>query len=128
MRVLIVDDNAVNRRLPEIIMTQLGHQTQQADNGKTALEMLRSNPVDCVLLDISMPEMSGEEVCRAVRQDDALKHLYIIAYTAHAMSEERSAIMVHGFDDLLIKPVSKASMVSAMKVAEQAVKHRSTGA
>lgn len=120
MNFLIVDDNAINRRLPEIMLTQLGHTCLQAADGAQALEMLQRHPVDCVLLDISMPGMTGNEVCRQIRADAALAGCYVIAYTAHAMPDERARIMAAGFDDLLLKPISKDALGQALTRANTA--------
>lgn len=116
MHVLIVDDNQINRVLPTAILKKEGHTVAEAASGEQALTWLAENRPDCVLLDISMPGMSGEEVCRRIRSDllDRLQGLRVIAYTAHAMPEERERIMNSGFDDLLIKPISRASLLAVL--------------
>lgn len=116
MHVLIVDDNQINRVLPAAILKKEGHVVAEAASGEQALSWLAENRPDCVLLDISMPGMSGEEVCRRIRGELAasLAGLRVIAYTAHAMPEERERIMNAGFDDLLIKPISRAALLAAV--------------
>lgn len=106
MRVLIVDDNTVNRKVAVSMLTRLGWQTEEADCGEAALIRLRDVEVDAILLDISMPGISGEDVCRALRSDERTRLLRIVAYTAHAMETEKAKIMSAGFDAILIKPVS----------------------
>lgn len=107
---LVVDDNQLNSRLAQTILQRLGWQARVVDGGPQALEALREDRYDLVLLDLRMPRMSGEEVCRAIRGDLGLNDLPVVAYTAHGMPEERSRIMARGFDGLLIKPISFADV------------------
>lgn len=109
-RALVVDDNQLNSRLAQSILQRLGWQAHIVDGGSEALEALREDRFDLVLLDLRMPRMSGDEVCRAIRGELGLSDLPVVAYTAHGMSEERDRIMAHGFDDLLVKPISFADM------------------
>ena len=109
--VLVVDDNAVNRKLAAALLKRRGMQVNEADSGGSALEMLQSNSYDTVLLDISMPVMDGKEVCRIIRSTPHLATLRVIAYTAHAMESERQSIMAAGFDDLLVKPISSQDLL-----------------
>ena len=79
----------------------------EVDGGLAALAWLRTHPpVDLVLLDISMPDMSGEEVCKRLRADPAYAALKIIAYTAHAGPHDVERFLANGFDAALIKPIS----------------------
>lgn len=111
-KILVVDDNAVNRKLACAMLKKQGWDTAEADGGQQALDRLSADTFEAVLLDISMPGMNGEEVCRAIRADQRLQHLKVIAYTAHALESEKSRIMSAGFDDILIKPVSMDMMKS----------------
>lgn len=104
--VLVVDDNAVNRKLAVALLKRRSFNAQEASGGQQALDMLQASHFDVVLLDISMPLMDGKEVCRIIRSQPALSHVRVIAYTAHAMASERQSIMAAGFDDLLVKPIS----------------------
>ena len=79
--------------------------------------MLAAKTYDCVLLDISMPEMSGEEVCKRIRADARLAGLRVIAYTAHTMKDEQQQILAAGFDALLIKPINKAVLLETINAA-----------
>ncbi|MFZ4537143.1 response regulator [Propionivibrio sp.] len=105
--VLVVDDVMVNRRLAVAIFHKLGWQCSEVDGGNAALNWLRSNPaVDLVLLDIRMPDLNGEEVCRELRSDPAFATLPIVAYTAHAMQMDIDRFLANGFNEVLIKPIS----------------------
>jgi CheY-like chemotaxis protein len=112
--VLIVDDNAVNRKLAAALLKRRGIQVEEAESGVLALEMLQLNRYDTVLLDISMPVMDGKEVCRMIRSTPNLAALRVVAYTAHAMESERQSIMAAGFDDLLVKPISAQDLLRAV--------------
>lgn len=114
MRVLIVDDHSANRQLPAAILRRMGCEITEAASGEDALAHLAEREFDCVLLDISMPGLSGEEVCERIRKDPHLRHLRVIAYTAHAMNSDESRIMQAGFDHLLVKPISRASLLAAV--------------
>jgi two-component system chemotaxis response regulator CheY len=112
--VLVVDDNAVNRKLAVALLKRRGMFVQEADGGAVALEMLRQERFDAVLLDISMPVMDGKEVCRIIRADPNWSTLWVVAYTAHAMESERQSIMAAGFDDLLVKPISAQDLLRVL--------------
>lgn len=113
--ILLVDDNSLNRRLVIAILTGLPLTVVQWDNGYDALDYLVSNGkcVDLVLLDIGMPGMSGTDICTTVRSspDPHLRNLPMIAYTAHAMQHERELYLRVGFNDVLVKPVTKNDLL-----------------
>lgn len=113
-KVLVVDDNAINRRLAIAFLSRLGLQAQEAEDGPTALERLRAGSFDIVLLDISMPGMSGEEVLAVLRADTRFSGLPVIAYTAHALPDEKQRLLDAGFDELLIKPITFKAVEDAL--------------
>ena len=113
-KVLVIDDNAVNRKLASAMLKKRGWETAEADCGLDGLASLDAASFDAVLLDISMPGMNGEEVCRAIRANEKTSHLRVIAYTAHALESERERIMSAGFDDILVKPVSMDMLKSKL--------------
>ncbi len=112
--VLVVDDNAVNRKLAAALLKRRGMRVDEAESGGSALEKLQSHRYDAVLLDISMPVMDGKEVCRLISGTPELAALRVIAYTAHAMESERQSIMSAGFDDLLLKPISGQDLLRVL--------------
>ncbi len=113
-KVLVVDDNVVNRKLAVALLKRRSMHVEEADGGNLALEMLRVGQFDSVLLDISMPVMDGKEVCQIIRSTPELAALRVIAYTAHAMASERQSIMAAGFDDLLVKPISGQDLLRVL--------------
>lgn len=104
---LVVDDVSVNRQLAVAFLARLGWSVADADGGKKALEWLGQNPsVDLVLLDIGMPDVSGEDVCRTLRSDPQFAQLAVVAYTAHALPGDVERFLSNGFNAILIKPIS----------------------
>lgn len=106
-QVLIVDDVLVNRKLAVAIFKKLGWQSTDVDGGNAAIDWLGVNPAtDLVLLDIRMPDLNGEDVCRQLRANPAFAALQIVAYTAHAMQVDIDRFLANGFNAVLIKPIS----------------------
>lgn len=106
-RVLVVDDVMLNRKLAIAFLSRMGWQTFEVDGGLPALDWLARNPaVDLLMLDISMPDLNGEAVCHQLRANPAFAGLKIVAYTAHASSEDSKRFLDNGFDAVLIKPIS----------------------
>jgi CheY-like chemotaxis protein len=103
---LVVDDNQLNSKLVAAYLRKLGWTTQIVEAGEAALKTLQDQRFDMVLLDLRMPQLSGEQVCRHIREELKQSALHIVAYTAHGMPEERERMLAAGFSDLLIKPIS----------------------
>ena len=114
MRILVVDDQVINRRLPAALLSKAGCEIVEAENGDQALALLAREQFNCVLLDISMPGISGDEVCRRIRQDESLAGLRVVAYTAHAMFGDQERILDAGFDLIINKPINRAVLFEAV--------------
>lgn len=104
---LVVDDHPTNRLLAQALLRKLGWTPHEADCGKAAITLAATLHPRLVLLDISMPGLSGEETCARLRQSANGTAMHIIAYTAHAFPEERERFLAAGFDDILVKPISR---------------------
>src|SRR5262249_9697446 len=91
--VLIVDDDAVNRRMAHALFQKLGWCAETVDSGAGALRHLATQRYDLLLLDISMPGMNGMDVCQRIRADQRLRALRVIAYTAHALLEQQRGFL-----------------------------------
>jgi len=113
-RILVVDDNAINRKLALALLKKRGWTASEVDSGTAALERLTTEDFDGVLLDIRMPGMDGEEVCRRIRANPALAGLRLIAYTAHAMESEIQRFIDTGFDRVLIKPITMQNLQAVL--------------
>jgi len=105
MKVLIVDDFATMRRILKNIMKQIGFSDiTEADNGKNALKILKSQEIDLILCDWNMPEMAGIEVLNTVRGDDELKNTPFIMVTAEAQKENILEAVKAGVSSYVVKP------------------------
>jgi len=114
-RALVVDDVMLNRKLATAFFNRMGWQTTEAEGGQAALAWLADQPrVDLMLLDISMPDLCGEEVCRQLRTNPAWAALKIVAYTAHAGQADIDRFLANGFDAVLIKPISLQRMTEVV--------------
>lgn len=115
-RILVVDDNAVNRRLVQALLHPLGHELEYATTGREALEMISRNDFDVVLMDLQMPEMDGLEATRTIRaaEHDTNRHLKIIAMTANVMHGDRERCLAVGMDHFVGKPIRAQELLSAI--------------
>lgn len=111
---LVVDDHMTNRLLAAAMLKKLGWTTHEADCGEAAVQRFASEPYQLVLLDISMPGLSGEETCTQLRQLAGGASAIIIAYTAHAFPEERARFLEVGFNDILVKPISRQQLETVL--------------
>ncbi|XLY87506.1 7TM diverse intracellular signaling domain-containing protein [Ectopseudomonas mendocina] len=103
--VLIVEDNAINQLVTRGMLLKLGYRVRTADNGAEALELLRGETVDAVLLDCQMPVMDGFATCRAIRALPGCADVPVLAITAHSHSGDRERCLAAGMSDYLAKPV-----------------------
>jgi PAS domain S-box-containing protein len=108
LRVLLVEDNPVNRKLASRLLEKRGHEVIQANDGQLALSLLETESFDLVLMDMQMPRMDGLSATQAIRAREQVtgKHIPIIAMTAHAMVEDRNRCLEAGMDDHIAKPIS----------------------
>lgn len=109
--VLIVDDNEQNRELLEAFLEGVADRTRCAADGSAALEMVKQDPPDLILLDIMMPRMSGFQVCEALRADPATKGIPVIVVTALSEIGDVERAMDAGADDFLTKPVNRQELL-----------------
>lgn len=113
-RVLIVEDNAMNRELMDYLLRAFGFETLTAVDGRIGLDIARREPLDLILCDIQMPVMDGIEFARQAKADPALRHVPLIAVTALAMVGDRERVMGHGFDGYIAKPIEPQGFIDAI--------------
>ncbi len=116
-RVLIVEDNIVNRMVAEKLLSSLGVATETAEHGGICLDILKQHTFDAILMDKHMPVMDGVEATTKIRAMAApLGAMPIVACTADAMGGEREALLAAGFDEFLPKPISADNLRDALQI------------
>ena len=112
LRILVAEDNAVNRELMVHLLSRRGYTVKVVANGKAALDALDKGSFDLVLMDIQMPVMGGLEVTAVIRERERTVggHLPIIATTAHAMASDRERALKSGMDAYLAKPIQSRQL------------------
>ena len=103
-RVAVVEDNPDNRMLVQALLEDR-YDLSEYETGKEAVQGLPDDVPEVILLDISLPEMDGTRVLRWLREQDELKHIPVIALTAHAMAGDREKYLSLGFDEYVTKPI-----------------------
>jgi len=106
IRILLVEDNLVNRQVAMRMIERIGYHADAVDNGRAALSILSRLTYDLILMDCQMPELDGYTATREIRvREGALRHTPIIGLTAHALAGDREVCVQAGMDDYLPKPV-----------------------
>jgi two-component system, cell cycle response regulator DivK len=112
--VLIVEDNELNMKLFNDLLAAHGYRTIQTRNGFEALELARTHRPDLILMDIQLPEVSGLEVTRWLKDDDELCQIPIVAVTAFAMKGDEERIRSGGCEAYISKPISVMSFLETI--------------
>ncbi|MFT6343349.1 MAG: two-component system chemotaxis response regulator CheY [Paraglaciecola sp.] len=111
MKILVVDDFSTMRRIIKNLLRDLGFANiQEADDGNTALPMLKQGDFDFVVTDWNMPGMQGIDLLRAIRADASLKHIPVLMVTAEAKKEQIVAAAQAGVNGYVIKPFTAATL------------------
>lgn len=103
-RVLVVEDTRAIRYMLVRLLVTMGHEVEEAANGKEGLEKAIAFQPEVILSDISMPEMNGHELATSIRSNDALKHIIMVALTGFGQNADRENALQCGFDDYMTKP------------------------
>ncbi|MGB0748484.1 MAG: response regulator [Magnetospiraceae bacterium] len=112
--ILIVEDNELNMKLFNDLLQAHGYETIQTRDGRQALSLAKENVPDLILMDIQLPEISGLEVTRMIKEVDALKDIPVVAVTAFAMKGDEEKIREGGCDGYIAKPISVPSFLETV--------------
>ncbi|MNF69633.1 Signal transduction histidine-protein kinase BarA [compost metagenome] len=116
-KVLCVDDNPANLLLVQTLLEDMGAKVLAVDSGYAAIKAVQNETFDLVLMDVQMPGMDGRQSTEAIRQWESERHctpLPIVALTAHAMANEKRALLQSGMDDYLTKPISERQLAQVV--------------
>jgi signal transduction histidine kinase/DNA-binding response OmpR family regulator len=116
-RILLAEDNAINRKLAMYLLNKFGYHVEAVTNGKEAVAALEKLKYDLVLMDVQMPEMDGFEATHIIRESPSIlnREVPIIAMTAHAMKGDREKCLEMGMTDYISKPINPAELVAVME-------------
>ncbi len=113
--VLVVEDNELNMKLFHDLLEAGGYNIVQTRNGLEAIDLAREHHPDLILMDIQLPEVSGLEVTKWIKEDDELRTIPVIAVTAFAMKGDEERIRQGGCEAYLSKPISVQSFLDTVK-------------
>jgi len=114
-KVLIVEDNELNMKLFHDLLDAHGYDTLQTRDGMEALSLARQHQPDLILMDIQLPEVSGLEVTKWIKEDDNLSKIPVIAVTAFAMKGDEEKIREGGCEAYIAKPISVNTFIDTVR-------------
>jgi CheY-like chemotaxis protein len=109
-RILIVDDNATNLKLVAYLMRANGYTVETALDAESAIEAVRLNHPDVILMDIQLPGIDGLELTRRLKADPGTRDIVIVAVTAYAMKGDQAKALAAGCDDYITKPIDTRTL------------------
>jgi CheY-like chemotaxis protein len=123
LSILVAEDNEINQTIIKAILDQMGHDATFANNGAEAVEIVKSQDFDLILMDVRMPELSGPDATKQIRMLSGFKgQIPIIALTADVMADNRKSYFEAGMNDLVAKPIDTEELALAInKAAGEAV-------
>jgi two-component system cell cycle response regulator DivK len=113
--ILIVEDNELNMKLFHDLLEAHGYKTLQTKDGMEALRLAREHHPNLILMDIQLPEVSGLEVTKWIKEDDSLKNIPVIAVTAFAMKGDEEKIREGGCEAYIAKPISVTNFMEVIQ-------------
>jgi CheY-like chemotaxis protein len=120
-RILLAEDNAVNRKVAQRLLSNMGYTADMAENGLEAIAALEAKEFDLVLMDVQMPELDGLEATRRIRSRWPDRPVHIVAMTANAMSGDRELCLAAGMNDYVSKPIRPPELAEALARTPSAV-------
>jgi len=121
MKILVAEDDVMAINLLKVALTAAGHEMIVANNGREALEILRNTSIRFVLSDWEMPEMSGPDLCRAIRGTEFGRYIYVILLTARSANKDTVEGLSAGADDFLHKPFNREELAMRIRTGERIV-------
>ena len=115
MRILLVEDNPMNRDMLSRRLESRGYHVATAEDGEEALSRVREENPDLVLMDLSLPKLDGWEATRRLKADSATSHIPVIALTAHALSGDYDKAIAAGCDDYDTKPIDLDRLITKIE-------------
>lgn len=104
-RILLVEDNPMNRRVAEFLLKAQGYVVYEARDGQEALEMVKLHLPDLILMDLQLPGLDGYTITKMIKQDDLIKSIPVIALSAYAMRGDEERALTAGCDGYITKPI-----------------------
>jgi two-component system, sensor histidine kinase and response regulator len=128
-RVLIAEDNLINRKVARYILEREGHEIREVENGEQVLDALEKGLYDVVLMDIQMPHMDGLTAAETIRlkEQQTGRHIPIIALTAHAMKGDKERFLGSGMDAYVSKPIEPEALIATLKETVARIRAEKTG-
>jgi two-component system, sensor histidine kinase len=120
LRVLVVDDNALNRALMEAMLTPLGCVVSLAENGEAASGIARANPFDLIVMDLQMPVLDGDGATRRIRAEGASRQAFVVRWT----TEDDTRLNRELYDGELPKPLTCSPLIAAVSLASRRALYR----
>jgi len=114
-KILIVEDNELNMKLFHDLLHTQGYETIETSNGFTAVELARAHRPDLILMDIQLPEVSGLDVTKWIKEDRELREIPVIAVTAFAMKGDEERIRQGGCEAYISKPISVSKFLETIR-------------
>lgn len=113
--ILLVEDDFINMKLAQHVLESQGYTVVKATTGQGALQQIKTNPPDLILMDIQLPDIDGMTLVRIIRAKDTTKETAILALTAYAMKGDREKILKTGCNDYISKPINVEKFISTVR-------------
>jgi len=114
-KILVIDDNAMNRKLFDALLKHAGYEVYEAEDGKQGVELAKTVIPTLILMDIQMPGMDGISALKALREHEATAGIPMIAITSFAMKGDRERFLSEGFIDYISKPIDYKDFLASVK-------------
>lgn len=122
-KILVVDDDETNRLVVRVLMERRNYHVSEAASGPEAIDLVKAEPFDVVLMDLSMPGMDGFEAARRIREHNADRTLPVVALTAHTSQQHQTLCRQEGMNAVLRKPLDAEQLDRLMALLKMNVKN-----